>query len=218
MRPKVSDTEAAAPCRTRLAKRIFRDVDSLAAARSEVKVWCQRTRDLEKDLRQAEWDTKDSSQLTSQRSLVAQRMLENQVGVLQERLADAERTARWRDNQRKSSENKASEAMGLKREAEEEALRNKRKAEDHGTKVTAAERAAHTAKNKYTHLKEDLRTGALERSSLSEQIKQQRCQIRGEQRSPVCDCTRMTCAALSAQSLRSPTLSWRSSSATRARA
>ena len=182
MRPV--DTQAA-PCRTRLAKRLFRDVDSLAAARSEVKASTLRTHELERELRRVEICTKDSSQ----RALIAQRALENEVEVLQERVALAEKMARWRNNERVSWESKAAKAIGLQREAHTEAMQYKRKAEEQGTQVTAAERAADTAKHKYKHVKEGLRTGAEERSSLSEQIQQQRHQIRGE-----C-CTRPSVAA-----------------------
>ena len=42
MRPKPSDTETKEPYKLRLAKRIFRDVDALAASRSEAAALTQR--------------------------------------------------------------------------------------------------------------------------------------------------------------------------------
>lgn len=163
------------PRRTQLTARVFRDVDSLAAARSEARQLAKRKLELEADLRLVARDNLDHTA----RNSVAQRTLENNVEKLHEELKEKETELRWRDKERKNWERKAEEACAAQREAEREALLYRRKMETESLKVTSSERAAEALKSKYTHQKKDLRSGADERSSLSAQVQHQRHEIRG---------------------------------------
>lgn len=175
MRTRPSESEPAVVHRTRLAKRIYRDVDSLAAARSEVKSWMQRAHDAEACSRQVDREITDDRQ----HRVVAQRTLAGQVGELESRLLQVQKLARWRDNERKAAESRALEAEARAEALEEVVAEHKTDSEVAGKKVTAAERNADTLKSRYGHLKDDFRRGAKERSRLDDEVKALRQQVRG---------------------------------------
>lgn len=181
MRSRPSDAESEVVHRTRLPKRIFRDADSLAAARSELKIWTLRATRAEAHLRQAELALVDARQHTT----VEHRTLQLERHDLEERLEAEVKKARRRDLARKVAESKATEAEAKARDLEEETAKYRREAQAAALKVTAAERVADSMKSKYEHLKEDFRRGGEERSRLSDEIKLLRQQVRGVHPRPV---------------------------------
>lgn len=181
LRSRPVDSESELVHRTRLAKRVFRDVDSLAAARSEAKMWMQRAKDAEAQLRRAQLEQIDWRQHT----LVEHRTFQLQVHDLEARLQAQEKETRWRHNERKAAEAKASESQAKALQLRDEMIKYKREAEAAALKLTAAERGADVAKAKYEHLKEDLRRSGEGRARLSDDTKLLRDQLKGAYAPPL---------------------------------